>query len=127
MLHLFDKPEPGPNLDEWLEQNDLWAGTVRPTDYNPDPDEKIWVMGTFDHTEKGPDAQSVSVYRNPQAALWDIWLDFCDTARSDPDFYSGSELLDFVAGEWEKLQNLRDDGYHFDGDFTYTLREVPVY
>lgn len=121
-LHLFDKPEPGPNLDEWLEANDFYAGKPRPLVYNEFND-RVWVMGTFDHTEKGPDAASTTVYRHKEAALWDIWLDWCDTARSDPEFFQGDEMLDLMALELNKIQDLRDDGYYFDGDFTYSLRE----
>lgn len=124
-LHLFDKsePEPGPTLDEILEG--FWGGkdpsvvaTPRLLPYQP-----VWTLLVIDHTERGPDSATVDCFASRERALWALWFDAIDSAS---DYGEDDSVADWFVAILDKLQNLRDYHYFFDGDFSYILAERRV-
>lgn len=119
-LHLFDPAEPGPTLSELLEG--FWDGKPREPLIRPVPVE-VWLLTSIDCSERGPDSfMGTSVYRTKEEALWSVWFDDLDTAM-EPGYFDGDFITpaQWFAETLKGIQNLRDDGDHFDDGILVSL------
>jgi hypothetical protein len=122
-LHLFDKPDRGPSIDELLEG--FWGGKD-PSLNRPEIGlQFVWIGEAVFLAENGDDAFHIEVFCSKEAALWAYWNDQLDIAyecQDDSDFNATEHL----AGVLSAIQQLRDDGEFHDGDTVIRIREEKI-
>lgn len=123
-LHLFDKPEPGPSLDELLEG--FWGGKDQTPWQHEAESPTVWALEIVYLAEKGDDAFFYKVFHCKEAALWDHWFEHLDEVYDYKDEQPDFDATQWLADTLTELQNLRDDGQHHDFDVVYNLKEVSV-
>lgn len=127
MLHLFDKPEPGPTVCQLLEG--FWDATERRPEFDRDTGKVVWVLERVYLGELGDDAFCYEIFESKEAALWSRWREMLDEAldlEADEKGQCGFDATGYLADCFDELQNLRDDEFHQDCDILYRLSEKEV-
>jgi hypothetical protein len=137
MLHLFDKPDQGPSINEVLEKaerDNLLPPKPRLIDTATGviDHSKVWAMETVYHSESGDDAKHFQLYASKEAAIHSWFSDNMEMAL-EPGYFEDTRdgQLVLTPSQWlaetlEQYRQLREDGFLDEGDQFTRLTEMEV-